>query len=534
MASPLDNLSAQERRRLLAQIGGGPAMAPLGASPVQNMPYFPGVSDQGLSVINGPYVPGAPSNLPLQIPMGAPLAPGVPVPPEQQLVIGPDGVVTYPSATPVPAAGSGRQGFMPIPTVEATPLLEAPAAPGGLSPQDAASFSFFLGQDTAAQPPPAAAGPSFEDFLAMDTASRNLPNQFVGLARPESRVGRDLLTSAPAPVAGAAPAPSPVPSREAPKGNKFSNAPRTPVPAGQQLIIDDQGNVTYPNQQGAPTPSNVPTPTAAPAPATPMPGVLQRPTNAYTVGAPGADDMTDRFGRFTPGAQSFAKTAFAAADNARKLLEDYKKANPNDKAGIAAREAASNQAATRASQANAWMAMPTSTRQRLLTEGQVEADRATAIEQGRQRINEMRQDPNLMQVLNDFNQTGVLRGGAGPGTATIPSSGAMISAPDAKGTRTLTSPYGTGSSTMMTPNQFANRPEAMIDGKPASQFFEDASLRQGRDITVGGVQYSGAGTNLAPGRASYTPYDQKQVEGRRAFWEEEAKRNREKGTAPIR
>jgi hypothetical protein len=246
------------------------------------------------------------------------------------------------------------------------------------------------------------------------------------------------------------------------------------------------------------------------------------------------DDMTDRFGRFTPGAQSFAKTAFAAADNARKLLEDYKKANPNDKAGIAAREAASNQAAARASQANAWMAMPTSTRQRILTEGQVEADRASAIERGRQRINEARQDPDLMRVLNDYNQTGVLRGGAGPGTATIPSSGAVISAPDAKSTRTLTSPYGTGSSTMLTPTQFANRPEAKIDGMPASQFFEQASTRQGRDITVGGVQYFGGTTRLAPGNTSPTAYDQKQVEGRRAFWEEQAKRNREKGTAPIR
>jgi hypothetical protein len=87
---------------------------------------------------------------------------------------------------------------------------------------------------------------------------------------------------------------------------------------------------------------------------------------------------------------------------------------------------------------------------------------------------------------------------------------------------------------MLTPTQFANRPEAKIDGMPASQFFEQASARQGRDINVGGVLYSGGTTQLAPGNTSPTTYAQKQVEGRRAFWEEEAKKAREKGTAPIR
>ncbi len=483
----------------------------------------------------------------------------VPVPAGQQLVIGPDGTVTYPGV-PLPPSGSGRRGFftapmpitveggvpMPDPTgalpmppgVTPAPIERLPALPPGLLPMPPgvtpapAERLPALPAAGGRELPPSAFG-IYEEPLPMPPGvtpapAERLPSLPDNLARPESRVARSLLTGAPAPAAPAAPS-----AAGLSLGDRLSEAPRTAVPAGQQLQIDAQGNVTYPTPA-----AGTPAPTApAPAAGTPAPvpniPVLQRPTNAYTVGAPIADDATDRFGREMPGAQTFARKAFAASENAKKLLEDYKKANPTDKAGIAQREAAANQAAQFASQSNAWMALPSSTRARLITEGQVAADQTSAMERGRQQINEMRQDPNLFGVLRDYNETGVLRGGAGPGTATT-DAGGVISAPDATGTRRLTSPYGTGSSRMLTPNEFANRPEAMIDGQPASKFFEDAALRQGRDITVGGVQYSGAGTQLAPGRTSYTPYDQKQVEGRRAFWEDEAKRNKEKGTPPIR
>lgn len=44
--------------------------------------------------------------------------------------------------------------------------------------------------------------------------------------------------------------------------------------------------------------------------------------------------------------------------------------------------------------------------------------------------------------------------------------------------RSLNSKYGSGSSVKMTPEQFANRPEATIEGMPASEWFKRSAARQ--------------------------------------------------------
>ena len=139
---------------------------------------------------------------------------------------------------------------------------------------------------------------------------------------------------------------------------------------------------------------------------------------------------------------------------------------------------------------------------------------------------------NLLEAGKYYNETGVMRGGAGVGTSTT-RAGGVISAPDASGNRTLTSsPYGTGSVTYLTPEQMKNRPEATFDaqpeirgktaqdgtrlsesspataGKPTSQFFDEAAMRQGRTFTVGDATYS---PEMSPADRAQTELDAKKL-----------------------
>lgn len=260
------------------------------------------------------------------------------------------------------------------------------------------------------------------------------------------------------------------------------------------------------------------------APAATAPGAGR---SAYSMGAPSLDDRIDTTGHFIPGAQTFVRGIFAGAENAQKALEAYRKAhfgslNENDPQ-LKALEQAANAASADVSAATKWAAMSPSARQSVLSKGERAAgltratntSQAFAAEQAQARADQGANPTNLLQDLDYYNRTGVMRGGAGVGTSTT-QAGGVISAPDKTGARTLRSPYGSGGVTYLTPEQQATRPEATIEGMPASQFFDKAAMRQGTSFDVGGNHYS---PELSP-----ADYAQKQLEDKKRQAEEERKK----------
>lgn len=237
--------------------------------------------------------------------------------------------------------------------------------------------------------------------------------------------------------------------------------------------------------------------TSAPTSLSSAPGASGR--SAYSIGAPSMNDSVDAFGRVVPGAQSFVRGLFASANTAESALRDYKKLNPTAAASDPQFQALQNsytQALTDAQAGAKWAAMAPSQRQAILQNSERAAMLNNAGNASRSYANELltaQQDQgsrptNLLEDLDYYNQTGVMRGGAGVGTSTTPGGGVISQTSPT--TRTLQSPYGTGSFTLLTPEQQATRPEGLIGGQPASKFFDDAARRQGTTFSVGGVQYS--------------------------------------------
>ena len=249
--------------------------------------------------------------------------------------------------------------------------------------------------------------------------------------------------------------------------------------------------------------------TAPSAPAAPAaPGVVAEVPagrSAFSMGAPAMDDRVDGAGRVVPGTQTFVRNLFATADNANKALAMYKKQNPNANSQNDPQHRALEQAVSSAvNDSNAgskWASMTPSARQSVLTQGELTSGRARAtdmIKQGAAEQNSAEFDrmmspggPRVTNLLEDgqyFRDTGVMRGGAGVGTSTTQAGGVI--APAKGGGLALTSPYGKGSSVMLTPEQQAMRPETKIEGMPASQYFDKAAMRQGQSFDVGGKHYS--------------------------------------------
>lgn len=283
------------------------------------------------------------------------------------------------------------------------------------------------------------------------------------------------------------------------------------------------------------------TPTQAPtAPASPLTPTMAYQGSAYAMGAPALDDRADAFGRPIAGAQTFVRGLFAAADNANKALTEYKRQNPNASSASDPQykqlEAAVGSATAQAQAGSQWAAMKPSARQSVLTQGEVAAGRARAVDQTQQGAleqqnaeRERRIGERKTTLLEDgayYNQTGVMRGGAGEGTSTTQAGGVIRPVPVAPGAptprpgepraATLTSPYGSGSITYLNKEQQAKRPEAMIEGKPASQFFDKAAMRQGQTFDVGGNHYS---PELSP-----ADFKQRQLDEAKRKAEEERKK----------
>jgi len=217
--------------------------------------------------------------------------------------------------------------------------------------------------------------------------------------------------------------------------------------------------------------------------------------------------------------REFARGLFAISQMAQQELDRYRKANPKADANDPRLKSLQDAATAAGEDAQAgvkWATMTTSARQSVLTREDMDAQRertklmtgsyqdevtGQAFEQRSRKdllkaqgMPEAQADyaaaqGNLLEAGKYYNETGVMRGGAGVGTSTT-RAGGVISAPDASGNRTLTSPYGKGSVTYLTPEQMKNRPEAIMDGKPASQLFDEAAMRQGRTFTVGDATYS--------------------------------------------
>lgn len=255
--------------------------------------------------------------------------------------------------------------------------------------------------------------------------------------------------------------------------------------------------------RGAVLGATAPATAAAPAPVSP--GVVAEVPagrSAFSMGAPAMDDRVDGSGRAVPGTQTFVRNLFATADNANKALAMYKKQNPNANSQNDPQHRALEQAVSSAvNDSNAgskWASMTPSARQSVLTQGELASGRAKAVDMAQQGALEQRQaeseriftgrPSNLLEDGQYFRDTGVMRGGAGVGTSTTQAGGVI--APAKGGGLALTSPYGTGSSVMLTPEQQARRPEAKIEKTPASQYFDNAAMRQGQTFDVGGNHYS--------------------------------------------
>ena len=303
---------------------------------------------------------------------------------------------------------------------------------------------------------------------------------------------------------------------KAPAVAKAAAAPAPGTPSAGFEYLDNEDTVAA-NAVYAPPLVNLnkPTPTPlAPAPsATPTPppvkGSRGAPRSAFSMKAPQMDDRVGSSGKVIPGAQSFVRGLFASADSAQKALEAYKKSNPKATAEtdtyLGKLESDAAQAQQDAQAGTKWAAMPESARGAVLTQQGKEAAYAKGrnvvgalnlqTEDGIKSAGVPIQVGNQVHVTTDLNEdakyfaeTGVLRGGAGLGTSTTPGGGTIKD--EGFGKKTLTSPYGSGSSQILTPEQMKNRKPATFDGKPAAQFFDEASRRQNRSFEVGGIGYS--------------------------------------------
>ncbi len=257
-----------------------------------------------------------------------------------------------------------------------------------------------------------------------------------------------------------------------------------------------------------------------PAPAPASPGVVAEVPagrTAFSMGAPSMDDRTDGTGRSVPGAQTFVRGLFATADNANKALATYKKQNPNSNSENdpqhRALESAVSSAVADSNAGSKWASMSASARQNVLTQGELASGRSKALDRAQQGALELQQaeserafgghPSNLLEDGQYFRDTGVMRGGAGVGTSTT-RAGGVISPDSTTGGLALTSPYGTGSAVVLTPQQHAARSQAIIEGVPAPQYYDKAAMRQGQTFDVGGNHYS---PELSP-----EDYKQKQLE----------------------
>jgi len=256
--------------------------------------------------------------------------------------------------------------------------------------------------------------------------------------------------------------------------------------------------------RGAVLGATAPATAAAPAPVSP--GVVAEVPagrSAFSMGAPAMDDRVDGSGRAVPGTQTFVRNLFATADNANKALAMYKKQNPNANSQNdpqhRALELAVSSAVNDSNAGSKWAGMTPSARQSVLTQGELASGRAKAVDMTQQGALEQRQaeserafaglPSNLLEDGQYFRDTGVMRGGAGVGTSTT-RAGGVISPDSTTGGLALESPYGKGSAVFLNPHEQARRPEAKIEGMPASQYFDKAAMRQGRTFDVGDKHYS--------------------------------------------
>ena len=245
-------------------------------------------------------------------------------------------------------------------------------------------------------------------------------------------------------------------------------------------------------------------PAAPTAPTTPgVVAAVPAGRSAFSMGAPAMDDRVDGSGRSIPGTQTFVRNLFATADNANKALAMYKKQNPNANSQNDPQHRALEQAVSSAvNDSNAgskWASMTPSARQSVLTQGELASGRAKAVDRTQQGALELQNaesdrakaglPSNLLEDGQYFRDTGVMRGGAGVGTSTT-RAGGVISPDSTTGGLALESPYGKGSAVFLNPHEQARRPEAKIEGMPASQYFDKAAMRQGRTFDVGDKHYS--------------------------------------------
>ena len=205
--------------------------------------------------------------------------------------------------------------------------------------------------------------------------------------------------------------------------------------------------------------------------------------------------------------------------SAQRALDDYRKRNPKANSStdeyLQKLETQAAQAQQNAQGGSRWAVMSPSARGAVLTHGRLQSEYANIRENTKRLAAEQKEaeaaagkevvgsnglvykTPNLYDDAKYFEQTGVLRGGAGLGTSVTPGGGvirdAMLDDSDPKNAlskRVLESKYGSGSMIRLPDEALAKRPPATFDGKPAAVFFDDAARRQNRNIDVGGIRYS--------------------------------------------
>lgn len=207
--------------------------------------------------------------------------------------------------------------------------------------------------------------------------------------------GLPQQTAAPATAAPIAPIPEYVPS----------------IPSMEAIDRSFTGGFDLSNRPMASASGSDYTPQPAAPPPTTAPAARPAVVNAFTIGAPAADDRIDASGRFVAGAQTWARNLYQAA-----------RANPGD--------AALQDQARKAAQ---WASMTGGQRTAALAAGERAAARASSMSTAQTALREQQQDPGLWAMLQEYNRTGRL-----PGTG--------ITNPPTGG-RNLVSPYGTGYAT---------------------------------------------------------------------------------------
>ena len=214
------------------------------------------------------------------------------------------------------------------------------------------------------------------------------------------------------------------------------------------------------------------------------------------------DDSIDSSGRLIPGAQTFVRGLFASAESAQRALDDYRKRNPKANSStdeyLQKLETQAAQAQQNAQGGSRWAVMSPSARGAVLTHGRLQSEYANIRENTKRLAAEQKEaeaaagkevvgsnglvykTPNLYDDAKYFEQTGVLRGGAGLGTSVTPGGGvirdAMLDDSDPKNAlskRVLESKYGSGSMIRLPDEALAKRPQS--SAKTTTRFGRSAA-----------------------------------------------------------